>query len=227
MGQHEDEPTVAPTAEGSHVHWESRRSEIIPVIEGVLLAVVTIVTAWAGYSAATWSTSSRLDLASASTLRSDANRALGKAEELRNFDSITFNAWFAAAMLGRQEGMNLAERRFRPEFKVAFDAWMATDPLHNSSAPPGPTFMPQYHQPDQVRGESLDRQADALAVAGDQAAGVADNYVRISLVLAAVLFLVGIGATWRIRRVRWGLVATGAILLVIAVVLIGLQPAPR
>lgn len=227
MGQHEQEPTVARTAEDSHADRESRRSEIIQVIEGVVLAVVTIFTAWAGYSAATWSTTSRLDLASASTLRSDANRAFGNAEELRNFDSITFNAWFAAAMLGRQEAMDIAERRFRPEFKVAFDAWMATDPLHNSSAPPGPTFMPQYHQPDQERAEQLDRQADAQAVAGDQAAGVADNYVRISLVLAAVLFLVGIGATWKVRRVRWGLVATGATLLVIAVVLIGLQPAPR
>ena len=40
----------------------------------MLLAFVTIATAWAGYSAATWSTESRLDLARASTLRVEANR---------------------------------------------------------------------------------------------------------------------------------------------------------
>ena len=34
----------------------------------------------------------------------------------------------------------LAERRFRPEFRVAFDAWQATNPSTNPDAPPGPTL---------------------------------------------------------------------------------------
>ena len=29
----------------------------------------------------------------------------------------------------------VAERRFRPEFRVAFHAWIATDPLHHPHAP--------------------------------------------------------------------------------------------
>src|SRR4051794_1741911 len=43
-------------------HGETRR-EVIAVLEAVLLSVVTIVTAWAGYSAAKWGTESRLELA--------------------------------------------------------------------------------------------------------------------------------------------------------------------
>ena len=34
--------------------------------------------------------------------------------------------------------------RLRPQFLVAFNAWIATNPLHNPKAPPGPTYMPQY-----------------------------------------------------------------------------------
>ena len=192
----------------------------------MLLAFVTIATAWAGYSAATWSTESRLDLARASTLRVEANRALGKAQELRNFDASTFNTWFAAYVLGDEAQMALAERRFRPQFKAAFDAWQATDPENDPSAPPGPTFMPQYRQPGEARAARLDRQADALAASGDEAAETADNYVRVSMVLAAVLFVVGIGTTFELRRIRWALAALGGVLLLGAVVIFTQQPVP-
>jgi hypothetical protein len=198
----------------------------VTVVEAVLLAVVTIVTAWAGYSAAQWSTNSRLDLARASALRIEASRALATAEEDRNFDSSTFDSWFVAYTLGDREAMRIAERRFRPDFVVAFDAWRATDPAHNPHAPPGPTFMPQYHQPDKVQASRLDDQADAAAADGDDAGNVADNYLRLSLVLASVLFLVGIGTTFKLAKVRWGLAAVGGVLLLAALVLMLSQPVP-
>src|SRR5436190_6850564 len=110
---------------------------LIPIVEAVLLSLVTVVTAWAGYSAAKWGTDSRLELAKASTLRLESNRAFALAEETRNFDSSTFNAWFMAFALDRPDKMRLAERRFRPGYRAAFDAWRATEPEHNPNAPPG------------------------------------------------------------------------------------------
>ncbi len=71
----------------------------LAVLEAVLLSVVTIVTAWAGYSAAKWGTDSRLDLAHASALRIEANRAFAVAAENRNFDSTTFSTVLLAAVL--------------------------------------------------------------------------------------------------------------------------------
>ena len=38
-----------------------------------------------------------------------------------------------------QRVMAISERRFRPDFRVAFDAWRATKPETNKNAPPGPT----------------------------------------------------------------------------------------
>ncbi|HEY6637435.1 MAG TPA: hypothetical protein VIZ61_07100, partial [Solirubrobacterales bacterium] len=66
------------------------------------------------YAAAKWSTESRVDLADASTLRTKASRAELKAVSVRNFDSSTFEAWFAAYTAGNRQAMTLAERRFRP-----------------------------------------------------------------------------------------------------------------
>ena len=108
---------------------------------------MTLAAAWSGYSAAKWSTESRISLTAAVDDRAKANRASARAQELRNFDSSTFQAWFAAYVAGNEPAMEIAERRFRPEFQVAFDAWLATSPETNPQAPPGPTYMPEYVQP--------------------------------------------------------------------------------
>ena len=99
-----------------------------------------------------------------------ANRANLEAMELRNFDSSTFEAWFSAYTARNAQAMTIAERRFRPEFHVAFDAWRATKPETNPNAPHGPTYMPQYRQPGLGQGKALDRQADEAFAAGAEAA---------------------------------------------------------
>ncbi|MGC1799526.1 MAG: hypothetical protein WA701_04000, partial [Solirubrobacterales bacterium] len=126
---------------------QERRDRKISIIEAVLLSMVALLAGWSGYAAAKWSTESRVKLAEASTVRSEANRANLQAMSLRNFDSSTFNAWFAAYTAHNKQAAVLAERRFRPKFQVAFDAWRATHPETNPNAPKGPTYMPQYRQP--------------------------------------------------------------------------------
>ena len=192
--------------------------------EALLLALVTITAAWAGYSASRWGTESRLDIAQSSTLRNLATRDDLTALSLRDFDASTFNAWFIAFTLNSPQKEVIAERRFRPQFRVAFNAWMATNPLHNPNAPPGPTYMPQYKQPAQAQANALDSAADAKFNAGNEAGLVGDNYVRITVFLAAVLFLVGIGSSFKLHGVRYALITFGSVLLILSVVLILQQP---
>jgi hypothetical protein len=100
---------------------------------------------------------------------------------------------------------------------------MATDPFHNPRAAPGPTYVPQYKLADQAKADALGREAEAAA-AGDHSAVVGDEYVRITVFLAAVLFLVGIGSTFRLPTVRYVLIVVGAVLLILATALILTQP---
>jgi hypothetical protein len=201
-----------------------RHSRILQICEATLLALVTITAAWAGYAAAKWGTASRVDIAQSSTLRNLATRADLEAVTTRNFDSSTFNAWFIAYTLGNKQKEAVAERRFRPQFRVAFNAWLATDPLHNPNAPPGPTYMPQYKLPAQAQANTLDREATAKFNEGTQGGETSDNYIRITVFLAAVLFLVGIGSTFKIHSIRYALVTFGLVLLVLATVLILNEP---
>jgi hypothetical protein len=202
----------------------SRHSRAVQICEAVLLALVTVTAAWAGYAAAKWGTESRVDIAQSSTLRNLATREDLTAISTKNFDASTFNAWYIAFTLGSKQKEAIAVRRFRPAFRVAFDAWQATDPLHNPHAPPGPTYMPQYKLPAQARANALDRQATAKFAEGNHAGEVGDNYVRITVFLAAVLFLVGIGSSFKLHGVRYALIVFGSALLIAAVVLIVQQP---
>ena len=59
-------------------------------------------------------------------IRIDADQQLTLGEQQRLLDVTTFNTWIEARSEGRQELAALYERRFSPEFKVAFDSWLAT-----------------------------------------------------------------------------------------------------
>jgi hypothetical protein len=221
---------LSPIEVGKELHEHAsstggdRHSRMVQIGEALLLSLVTIAAAWSGYAAAKWGTESRIQIAQAATLRNLATRADLAALSTRNFDASTFNTWFAAYASDNPRGQAVAERRFRPEFKVAFDAWMATDPLHNPHAPPGPTYMPQYRLADQAEAEALDRAAEAKSAAGDHAGLVGDHYIRITVFLAAVLFLVGIGSTFKLHTIRYALISIGSVLLVLAMVMIVQQP---
>jgi hypothetical protein len=225
---HEHGEKHEPNDQGEREGNGRRHSRIVQICEALLLALVTIAAAWAGYSAARWNTASRVDLAQSATLRNLATRASLNAISLRNFDSSTFNAWYIAFTLGSHQKEVVAERRFRPVFRVAFNAWMATDPLHNRHAPPGPTYMPQYKLPAQHQVVVLDRRASEKFAVGNHDGTVGDDYVRITVFLAAVLFLVGIGSSFKLHGVRYALIVFGSTLLILSIVLLVRQPvSPR
>ena len=202
------------------------RDRVITIIEAVLLAVVAVLAAWSGFAAAKWGTESSLQLARASAARTEANRADLESFQLRNFDSLTFNAWFTAYVARNKQAMHVAEMRFRPNFLVAFNAWLKTDPFTNPNAPKGPTYMPEYIQPGLAQANRLDAQASARYAAGEAAGSNSDGYVRTTVYLATVLFLVGISGHFRVRAARLGLIGIGGVILAFSCVLLILAPKP-
>jgi hypothetical protein len=197
------------------------------IIEAVLLSLVAVLAAYSGYAAAKWGTESSVTLARASAERTKASRADLEALVTRTLDSASFNAWFTAFTAGNMKAERLAAKRMRPGYRPAFNAWLATDPAHNPNAPPGPAYMPQYMIPQDTAARSHDAQADAAFIKGADAGSTADKYIRDTVFLATVLFLVGISGHFRIRQARFGLIGIGAALLVFAVIqLLGLPGPP-
>jgi hypothetical protein len=190
--------------------WERR----VEILEAVVLAFVAVSTAWSGYQAARWDGRQAELYATASTLRVEADQALTLGGQQRLLDVTTFNTWIQLQKEGRHGLAALYVRRFSPEYKVAFDAWIAAHPFSNPDAPPGPGFMPEYVNPQIEQGKTLNEQANAAFEDGTAARGIADDYIRTTVVLASVLFLLALSQRFQIRQVRIGvLVLAGALMV--------------
>jgi hypothetical protein len=204
-------------------HGDASRG--VAIAEALLLAVVAVLTAWSGFASAKWSTESRLLLAEASAARTEASTAALQADEARNLDEEAFALWFTAFSVDNVEAMATAESMFSAELAVAFDAW-SDQSADGDADTGGPIQMPEYERPGLAEAEALETQASGLSDEGSEAASTADDYVRTTLYLASVLFLVGISGHFRVRAARAGLVVVGLCLTLFATwQIIGL-PAP-
>ena len=217
---------IAEHREDTTEERDARRDRLLSITEAVLLSVVALLAAWSGYSAAKWGTESRLSLAEASSTRTNGSRADIKATQIQGLDSVSFNAVLAAYATNNPALFRLTVKRLRPGYKSAFEAWLATHPLENPKAPPDPSYMPQYRLPEAAQARTLSSQAEALFADGQRDADTGDKYVRLTVFLAAVLFLVGISSHFPVRGGRYGLIGIASVLLVVSVVQLLSLPAP-
>ena len=139
------------------------RLEVIEIIEAMILALVAVATAWSGYQAAQWAGKRAEQYAKASRFRVTAEGLATLAGQERIYDSDTFNSWIAAKLNGKEKEAEFFERRFRNEYRPAFTAWLGTDPFNNAQAPPGPIFMPDYHNAKHEQFLGLSKQAAEVA----------------------------------------------------------------
>jgi len=219
-------PVMAEVAAADEETASRKGDRRISVVEASLLAIVAVLAALSGYSAARWATHSSVLLAKASAERSLSNAASLDALNSLNFDVTSFNDWFAAFVAGNQSAMSIAERRFTPNFRNAFHAWLATSPESNPQSPPGPTYMPQYQQPEKVHAAQLSADADSNYSNGVTAGANSDGYILITVYLATVLFLAGIGSHFEFRRIRYAMAGLSVAILTFAVVLLAISPKP-
>jgi aspartate/methionine/tyrosine aminotransferase len=185
-----------------NVSSSQSRFEAIEIIEAVILALVAVATAWSGYQAAQWAGRRAQQYAAASRFRVTAEGLATLAGQERIYDSDTFNSWLAAKLDGKAEAAEFFERRFRAEYRPAFTAWLSTDPFNKAQAPPGPIFMPEYHNAKHERFLSLNKKAAEVADQGTKFGETGDQYVRITVLLATVLLITAIGQRFHFKAVR-------------------------
>ena len=104
------------------------------VIATIVLAFATLATAWSGYQAARWGGVQSTLYSQAGALRTESVRAANEGLIEMLLDVDLFTQWVNAGSDANQDLADFYSARFRPEFVPAFEAWLATDPLNNSSA---------------------------------------------------------------------------------------------
>ena len=132
----------------------------IDLVSTVLLALATVATAWAGYQSSRWHGEQASAQSRATAARVEATRASGVANREAEIDVELFIQWIDAYALKESELGAFYQRRFRDEFKPAFQAWIATKPLTNPDAPLSPFAMPEYKPGRHRRGRATGGEGD-------------------------------------------------------------------
>jgi hypothetical protein len=201
-----------------------RSTEIHEIGEAILLAIIAIATAWSGYQAAKWGGREAELYGQASKYRVEATRLSTLGGQARIYDVMTFNSWLQAGASGDEQIAAMFERRFTPEYRVAFDAWLKTDPFNDPTAPPGPIFMPEYHNSLLERAAALERRASSTFDEGTASREQGDDYVRVTVLLATVLFLIAVGQRFKIWGVRVALFGVAVVFLSLAIFSVATYP---
>jgi hypothetical protein len=183
---------------GAKRRWE----EIIEILEVVVLAVAAIATAWSGYQAARGDGEQSVLYSDASVYRVQANTAATLGQQRLAADGAMFSTWLQARSANDPQLQAIVVRRFSPEYRTAFTAWLATDPFTTKDAPPGPGYMPVYHNPQMEQANQLNEKAAHLEQEGTHARHTAEQYVSATVLFALVLFLVAVGQRFRLFGVR-------------------------
>jgi hypothetical protein len=185
---------------------------------------VALATAWSGYQAARWDAASAQNYSQALRTNVAAQGKAASAGRDRLYDITTFNGWVAATLGGNTRLVAFYERRFRPEYAVAFAAWMRLDPINNPAAPSGPIFMAEYRSEDTRQSEVLASEAARYFDAGVSTREIGDHYVRVTVLLATVLLLTALSQRFDVLGPRIAVVGIASILLAISVYSIATLP---
>jgi hypothetical protein len=203
----------APHELGEPGETTTHRERWLELVAALMLSLATLGIAWSGYQAAKWSGLQARRYTQASTARSLANRAATQASQERTQDLLNFNRWLEVTTEGDTELADLYERRFRDEFRPAFEAWLADDPLHDPNAISSPLREKEYVLADQVESDRLERLGDRRFEQGKEATENADNYVFVTVFFAVVLFFAGISLRFQWFPMRVFILGLGAVML--------------
>ncbi|MEU5870925.1 hypothetical protein AB0A73_05110 [Glycomyces sp. NPDC047369] len=208
----------------------------VDLVLTIVMALAAVGTAWAGFQSAKWSGLQAISFADAGAARTESVKAATDAGQDRLKDLVSFTSWtdalqeeIIADTSPRPAGdytPNPAElsgflyERFRPEFRPAFDAWIATQPLVNPDAPATPFEMPEYElEADALAADLVAKAEDATAAAHEDNQR-SDNYVFMAVVLALALFFAGVATRMKTARSQWVLSGAAAVVFIGAAVVI-------
>ncbi len=201
--------------------WTETRFEVVAV---VILSLAALATAWSGYQASLWDGIQSSKYTQASAARTTAAQLRTEANQYRLGDLSVFENYIDARILGEDGVAEFYETRFRDEFRPAYDAWIALDPLNNPAAPASPMAMPEYVLAADTEAAASEANAEQLFNEGEESNNISDVYTLTTLLFAAVLFLTAISERFSFVPARILLLSLSTLGLVLGVVIAVTQP---
>ena len=190
----------------------------------ILLATAAVATAWAAYQAASWRGEQAKAQSGSIAARVESTRQANVANRQGQIDVALFTQWVDAYARHETELERFYRKRFRPEFQPAFQAWVATKPRKNPSAPLSPFAMPQYKLAATAKADQLEARAATFSQRVGQLIQRADNYALAGVLFAVSLFFAGISTRLSAPKARMVVLGLGYALFLGSVIWIATFP---
>ncbi len=184
----------------------------------IILALVAMATAWAGYQSARYGGMASAAGNHAAALRSEALALSSDANDKLLIDLTVFSAWLDAALNDKPDVADFYRERMRQEFAVAFDAWQATSPEENLTAPSSPFAMAEYVVSEQVDADARQVEMEAALEDQNRYNERGDGFLFVSVLLALVLFFVTMAQRFETPMFRFIVAGMGLVILIWALV---------
>jgi hypothetical protein len=188
------------------------RSRGVEVACAIILALATTASAWCAYQSKIWGGAQMAR--SNTSIRASRQESVASLAALQSrvFDASMFITYMQARLGGDQRMESFLAQRFRPEMKVAVEAWFKLDPLNSPSAPPSPLHMAEYALKETAEASRQGAIAAEALRGAREARQFSDNYVLLTVLFASVLFFGGIARAFDSRAVRMVLAAVAVML---------------
>jgi hypothetical protein len=190
----------------------------------VLLAMAAVATAWASYQSARWHGQQARAASGSIAARVESTRAGDLANRQTQIDVALFTQWVDAYARNETELAAFYDKRFRPAFRPAFEAWVATRPRKNPHAPLSPFAMPQYKLAATADAGRLEVRAATFSQRAGEFIQRADDYALAVVLFASSLFFAGISTRLHSSGTRMVLLGLGYALFLGSVIWIATFP---
>ena len=208
-----DDESGRPDDASAQVPAPSGLAKRIEVVSVLVLSLATVLAAWSAFQSAKWSGVQSIRFSQAAALRTESVRASTTAGQQTQIDVALFSQWVNAYAAKETQLADFYFDRFRAEFKPAVNAWLATKPLKNPSAPPSPFSMPEYKLAATSKADNLRRSAEertSLALGANQNS---DNYVLLTVLFASTLLFAGLAPKFTATRAQSAMLTFAVILM--------------
>jgi hypothetical protein len=182
----------------------------IDMFSSVLLAAATVASAWCAYQASVWNGVQTRALAAASVAQFAAARDSSVVNRNVNIDVGVFLRYVEADLRHDARTADFLRTHARPEFRPAFEAWIADVDAHLPH-PPLPFVRPEYKIAAQGRIEDLDSRVTGDLDIANAANGNSDSFVLHTVLFALSLMFLGATAQAHRRRTQLTMLIFGAL----------------
>lgn len=197
----------------------------IEISAAILLSLATIASAWSAYQSTRWHGTATGRYVRANATRILSSEAADVAVQQLSVDAALFSDYCYAFSAGDTQLVTFYETRlFRPEMKKAVDAWKATHPLTDASAPKNPFDLVEYTNANKEKSKALEKEAQQITRTAQDATDQGDKYILLTVLFASVLFFAGISTKFGTNDIKIALLCLGGILFLGSLITLLMQP---